>query len=81
VEYQDGSGEREGGRREDTTNSTDDCVMTREMSLAVLAAKYLVRVEIDVVGESHPRGLCTSGRLKAVELGMTLKVSPPSARR
>lgn len=55
--------------------------MTREMSLAVLAAKYLVRVEIDVVGESHPRGLCTSGRLKAVELGMTLKVSPPSARR
>lgn len=48
----------DGGRRmEDGTNSTDDCVMTREMSLAVLAAKYLVRVEIDVVGETHPRGL------------------------
>ena len=45
------------------TNPTNDCVMTGEMSFAVLAPEYLVRVQVDVVGEPHPYGLYTQGRL------------------
>lgn len=37
-------GRSRGTEREERTNSTDDCVMTREMGLATLAAKDFVRV-------------------------------------
>ena len=46
--------------------------MTCEMGLAVLAAKDLVRIQVDVVGEPHSRSLHTPGRLKAD--GLKIKI-------
>lgn len=44
-----------------TTHATDNGVMTCEMSLALLAAEDLVRVQVDVVCEPHPRRLSAAG--------------------
>jgi len=46
--------------------------MTRKVSLAVLAAKYLVRIQVDVIGEPHSRSLHTPRRLKAD--GLKIKI-------
>jgi hypothetical protein len=43
------------GYRRGTTDSGNDVLMVRQMSLAVLAAVDLVAIEVDVVRKTHGR--------------------------
>ena len=45
------------------THAAYDGVVTRQVGFAMLAAKDLVRVQVDIVGEPHPGHRSSSGSL------------------